>query len=74
MEPIVSGLETEFEADIVFDRIDASSERGRAAMQAYSLRGHPSYALLDENGEVLWRFAGQSGEAQLRAQLAALRR
>ena len=50
MEPIVNGLETEFEADVTFDRINASSERGQAAMKAYSLRGHPSYVFLDAAG------------------------
>ena len=72
MEPIVNGLETEFEADVTFDRINASSERGQAAMRAYSLRGHPSYVLLDAGGKVLWQFAGQIGETSLRSQLASL--
>ncbi len=58
MEPIVNGLETEFEADVAFDKINAKSERGQAAMQSYSLRGHPSYVLVDVNGEVRWQFAG----------------
>ena len=72
MEPIVNGLETEFEADVAFDKIDAASERGQAAMKAYSLRGHPSYVLLDANGEVRWQFSGQMGESQLRSQLASM--
>jgi hypothetical protein len=72
MEPIVNGLETEFEADVTFDRINASSERGQAAMRAYSLRGHPSYVLLDEQGEEVWQFSGQTAEVQLRSQLTAL--
>ena len=72
MEPIVNGLETEFEPDVTFDRINASSERGQAAMRAYSLRGHPSYVLLDEQGEEVWQFSGQTAEVQLRSQLTAL--
>lgn len=72
MEPIVNGLETEFEADVTFDWINASSERGQAAMKAYSLRGHPSYVFLDADGEVLWQFSGQAEETQLRSQLATL--
>ena len=72
MEPIVNGLETEFEADVTFDPINASSERGQAAMKAYSLRGHPSYILSGADGEVLWQFAGQIGETELRSQLAWL--
>lgn len=72
MELIVHELETEFEADVSFDKIDAESERGQAAMKAYSLRGHPSYVLLDANGEVVWQFTGQTGELQLRTQLASM--
>ena len=72
MEPIVHGLETEFEADVAFEQIDASTERGQAAIKAYSLRGHPSYVLLDEKGEVVWQFAGQTEKARLRSQLSAL--
>jgi hypothetical protein len=60
MEPIVHGLETEFEADVVFEQLDVSTERGQAALKAHSLGGHPSYVLLDENGEVVWKFAGQT--------------
>ena len=72
MEPIVHGLESEFEAVIRFDHVNASSERGQAAMKTYSLRGHPSYVLLDAQGEEIWQFSGQTSEDQLRSQLAAL--
>ena len=68
MEPIANGLETEFEAAVAFEHIDVSSERGQAAIKAYSLRGHPGYVLLDENGEVVWQFAGQTEKARLRLQ------
>jgi hypothetical protein len=72
MEPIVHGLESEFEPDVMFERVDASTSRGRTAMSAFSLRGHPSYVLLDEEGAVVWQFAGQVDEAQLRAEMVNL--
>ena len=72
MEPIVHGLETEFEADIAFDQVDATSQRGQAAMKSYALRGHPSYVLFNVDGESLWQLSGQVEEDQLRAQLAIL--
>ena len=71
MEPIVDGLETEFEAVITFERVVANSERGRMAMKSYSLRGHPSYVIVDERGEEVWQCSGQTGDAQLRSQLTA---
>lgn len=72
MEPIVHGLETEFKANVAFDQVDATSERGQAAMKSYALRGHPSYVLLNVDGEELWQLSGQVGEDLLRAQLALL--
>ena len=73
MEPIVNGLETDFEKDVTFDRVDASSDRGRAAMEAYTLRGHPSYIILDADGDALWQATGQMEESVLRSQLTSLR-
>ena len=73
MEPIVNGLETDFEKDVTFDRVDASSDRGRAAMEAYTLRVHPSYIILDADGDALWQATGQMEESVLRSQLTSLR-
>ena len=72
MEPIVNGLETEFDGAVVFEQLKATDERGRAAMSTYSLRGHPSYVLLDGDGALSWQFSGPIDEPSLRAKLTEL--
>jgi hypothetical protein len=71
MQPIVNGLEPEFEDQIAFQHVDANSEAGRRAMSAYGLRGHPSYAIVDVDGSVRWTAAGQLPAEQLRQALIA---
>jgi protein-disulfide isomerase-like protein with CxxC motif len=69
MEPIVNGLESEFEDQIVFLSVDANTEEGRTMMSEYGLRGHPSYAIVDVDGSLLWTAAGQLPAEQLRQSL-----
>jgi hypothetical protein len=70
MEPIVNGLEQEFAHQIVFDRRNAVSAEGKAAMRAFSLRGHPSFAIVSTEGDRLWSFAGFISEEALRQQIS----
>ena len=69
MRPIVNGLQAEFEDQISFDAIDAASDSGALALKAYRLRGHPSYVIVDEDGNPLWSFSGQADEEILREQI-----
>jgi len=73
MEPIVNGLKTEYGDVVFFEAIDANSERGKAAMSAYGVRGHPSYVMLEKDGAPSWQFTGQIDEESLRSQLMLLR-
>jgi hypothetical protein len=58
MTPVVNGLETAF-ADVVdFRSLDATSGIGQRAFNSYGLPGHPSYLILDPQGEVLLRSFG----------------
>ena len=69
MEPIVNGLEEEFEGQMAFDRRNAITEEGKAVMTAFGLRGHPSFVIVSPEGERLWSFAGFIDEEALRSQL-----
>jgi hypothetical protein len=69
MLPIVNGLESEFENQIAFLRVDANTEEGRATMLGYGLRGHPSYAIIGEDGALHWTAIGQLPAALLRQSL-----
>jgi thioredoxin-related protein len=58
MTPIVNGLENDYGDRIIFQHLNAALE-GRALFQRYNVRGHPAYVILDEQGNVIWRLAGQ---------------
>ncbi len=64
MTPVVNGLEATFGGQVDIRSLDANSREGRPAFQDYGLPGHPSYAILDPQGEVLWSgFGPLSAEA-----------
>jgi hypothetical protein len=58
MEPVVNELEVNFDGQIDFRSLDASTE-GKAAYRAFQLRGHPAYVLLNPSAEVLWSGLGE---------------
>jgi hypothetical protein len=59
MQPIVDGLENQYQETVEFVRINASTTKGLEIFNAYSLFGHPSYLILDETGETLWQSVGE---------------
>jgi hypothetical protein len=59
MVPVVDGLEEVYQELVEFRRIDANSPIGKSAYQAYALRGHPGFVLLDSDSTVLWKGIGQ---------------
>ena len=64
MQPVVDGLEDEYYDQIDFQQLDANSQDGREAFQAFGLRVHPSFVIIDPEGAVLWLGLGeQSGGA-----------
>jgi len=64
MTPVVNGLETTFGEQLDIRSLNAAFGDGRSAFQNYGLPGHPSYVILDPQGEVLWSaFGPQSAEA-----------
>jgi hypothetical protein len=71
MQPIVNGLQTEYDGHIAFEQIDANSDGGQQRLRFYGLRGHPSYVIVDVEGKALWSATGQLAAEQLRQQIAA---
>ena len=58
MEPIVDGLEQEYQEEITFFRVNAGTD-GRDTFSFYNLLGHPGYVLLNPDGDVLWTGVGE---------------
>ena len=69
MTPIVNGLEREFDTRMAFQRLDANTNEGQSLLRFYGLRGHPSYAIVDTQGEKLWSGMGEIPESILRTQV-----
>ena len=59
MEPVVNGLQMKYGDQITFMSIDANSQDGQAVFRAYRLQGHPAYALIDPEGDLLWSGLGE---------------
>ncbi len=63
----MNGLDSEYtDAQIEFIRLDANSTEGGAIQRSYGLRGHPSIALVDANGNVVQKFVGEQSAEILR--------
>ena len=71
--PIVNGLEEEFAGEIEVVRLDAAGSGGAALQSYYDVRGHPSFAVLDAEGDVLARFYGPQSAETLRNALEQVR-
>ena len=69
MVPVVNGLEDKYRDKVEFRLIDANSPTGKAAFQAYSLRGHPGFILLSPDGTTLWTGVGEQPAEILEEQI-----
>ena len=69
MEPIVDGLEQEFAGQLEVLRLNADDPVNAQLMQDLGLRGHPSFAVLDTDGNITARFFGPQTAATLRVAL-----
>jgi hypothetical protein len=65
MEPVVGRLNDVFDGQVEFRRIDANSLDSRSAFQSYNLFGHPSFVIINPEGEVLWTGLGEQSEEML---------
>lgn len=72
MTPIVNGLEEQFDGRVAVHRFDAAEEPGLQLQSAYDVRGHPSFVVVDGQGQVQERFFGPQEEEVLRAAMSAV--
>lgn len=68
----MDGLEAEFGNEVNFERLNAAESEVLQLQQTYGLRGHPSVAILDENGAVAQRYFGPETAEKLREDLTAV--
>ena len=72
MTPIVNGLEEEFSEQIVVRQLNAEEVENAQLMQEYSLRGHPSFAIVAEDDRLTQTFIGPQTEESLRKAILAV--
>jgi thioredoxin-like negative regulator of GroEL len=72
MDPIVDGLETEFDGQLQITRLDANVRENEELEFSYGLRGHPAFVVLDETGTATATFIGPQPEAILRDAVTAV--
>ena len=72
MEPIVNGLEMEFGEQLQVTRLDANVRENEELEFSYGMRGHPAFAVLDENGAVTATFIGPQTNEVLRDAVTAV--
>lgn len=72
MEPIVNGLEIVYGSKVDFRALDASLPENLQIQAGYGLRGHPTFAVLDENGQVTASFIGPQEQAVLEEAITAV--
>ena len=65
MTPVVNGLETTFGEQVDIRSLNANSSHGGSVFRGYGLPGHPSYVILDPQGEVLWSAFGPQSAGTL---------
>jgi thioredoxin-like negative regulator of GroEL len=65
----VHGLEAEYGDQINFVYLDANLPQNEQVQQGFGLRGHPTVALLDQNGRLAQTFFGPQTAEQLRSTL-----
>jgi thioredoxin-like negative regulator of GroEL len=59
----VNGLEAEYGEQMTFTRLNVDEPANQEIQQQYRLRGHPSVAIINANGEIVQTFVGvQSAE------------
>lgn len=71
MRPIVDGLEAEYSHSVVFQRINVDTQEGFEIFRSYSLMGHPSFLILDETGNLLWKTVGEQSQDIIETALLA---
>ena len=55
----MNGIEEKYEAQVEVRRINAGVQEGIKIFSAFNLRGHPSYILLNPEGDILWQGLGE---------------
>lgn len=62
----MNGLHDEFAGVLRIEQLNADSDETKTLMREIGVRGHPSYAIIDADRQLLWSAAGQVDAEVLR--------
>lgn len=62
----MNGLADEFEGQISVQQLNAAEQANIQLQSQYGLRGHPSFVILDADGQAVQTFLGPQAEETLR--------
>lgn len=71
MQPIVNGLEEEYNDSVAFRYLNANTD-GAATFEQLGLRGHPSFVIFLPDGQEVSRLIGLQDETSLRNMLDSI--
>lgn len=69
----MNGLEDEFVGEVTIIRLNAADRNVAALQSQYGLRGHPAFAVLDGEDELVDRFFGPQRAETLRTAMDEVR-
>ena len=69
MRPVVHGLEQQYGDRVAFAGVDYYNQANRELVRQYRVVGHPTFVVLDREGQVVKQFVGYTPEAGLDAAL-----
>ena len=72
MKPIVNRLQEEFEGKVSVYQLNAAQEANVRLQNQWGLRGHPAFAILDEDGSVADKLFGPQTEVDLRRAMESI--
>lgn len=65
IKPTVNELQTTYDGRVAFIRMNVDDPASQRANRQYSVRGTPTFLLIDRHGKQLQRFSGWPGEQQV---------
>lgn len=72
MMPVVDRLEEEFAGQVQIVRLNAAVPAEETLAQAYELRNHPAFVVIDAQGQIAVRLFGVQPIEQMRSALQAV--
>jgi hypothetical protein len=70
MQPIVNGIQSEFDEQIEIVSLNAADgAEGQAAFEFYGIRGHPTVMLIEPGGATAWTRTGFITQEELEQEL-----